>query len=69
MGDIGPAQQRYDVLPGEPFTAEDADAWTVPPRLTVPSPEPGPMPRPEPTPNPEPTPHPGPDPSPLPRDT
>ena len=69
MGDIGPAQQRYDVLPTEPLTVEDADALTVPARSTVPSPEPGPMPRPEPTPDPEPRPDPGPDPTPLPRET
>jgi hypothetical protein len=63
MGDIGPTQQRYDVLPGGSFGIEDADAWTVPPQATVPmppepgpapTPEPGPYPGPEPVPNPEP---------------
>lgn len=56
MGDIGPTRQRYEVLPGERFGAEDADAWTVP----VPDPEPGPIPAPEPGPFPGPEPVPEP---------
>lgn len=61
MGDIGPTRQRYDVLPGESFGIEDADAWTVPPRATVPAPpEPTPTPEPGPFPDPDPVPHPEP---------
>jgi hypothetical protein len=64
MGDIGPARQRYEVLPVPAFGLEHADMWTVPPRMTVPSPEPMPVPHPEPTP--EPVPGPGPVPAPDP---
>jgi hypothetical protein len=61
MGDIGPARQRYDVLPGESFGIADADAWTVPPGATVPAPpEPTPTPDPGPYPSPDPVPHPEP---------
>ena len=68
MGDIGPAQQRLDVLPGEPFGVADADAWTtetIPARLTVPPP-PSPIPPPQPGPVPGPPPPPGPGPGPGP---
>ncbi len=42
MGNIGPARQRYDVLPIPDFGIEDADQWLlapreVPPTMTVPS--------------------------------
>jgi hypothetical protein len=63
MGDIGPTRQRFDVLPGESFGIEDADAWTVPSHATVPvppDPGPSPVPDPGPTPSPEPLPHPEP---------
>jgi hypothetical protein len=30
MGDIGPSQQHYDVLPGPAYGIEDADRWTAP---------------------------------------
>ena len=60
MGDIGPVQGRYEVLPGESFGIDDADAWTVPAELTVPSPEPTPTPDPGPSPGPEPGPNPDP---------
>jgi hypothetical protein len=63
MGDIGPVRERYEVLPGHAFGIEDADDWTAPARLTMPtpSPDPGPIPDPGPTPGPEPLPSPGPD--------
>ena len=75
MGNIGPARQRYDVLPVGDFGLEDAPRL-VPARraaaMTVPSPEPMPAPHPQPTPepvpNPEPSPVPGPDPGPTPTD-
>jgi hypothetical protein len=76
MGDIGPARRRYEVLPVPAFGLDDADQWTVPARLSVPSPEPMPVPHPEPmpepvpgpgpVPSPQPPPPPGPDPAPLP---
>jgi hypothetical protein len=72
VGDIGPQQQHYEVLPVPAFTAEDADRWTVPPPLPMPEPmptprpEPIPAPEPSPIPDPGPTPDPGPDPAPLP---
>ncbi len=72
MGDIGPARQHYEVLPVPAYGIDDADRWTVPARMTVPSPEPLPVPHPEPTPEPipgpgpEPAPQPGPDPAPVP---
>jgi hypothetical protein len=50
MGDIGPIQQRYEVLPGV--------------SATVPSPEPMPVPQPEPVPEPSPVPAPEPTPQP-----
>jgi hypothetical protein len=64
MGDIGPARQHYEVLPVPAFGIDDADRWTVPARMTVPSPEP--QPEPIPGPGPEPVPQPGPDPAPVP---
>ena len=64
MGDIGPQQQHYEVLPGASYGIEDADRWTVPPPMPVP--DPMPMPEPSPIPDPGPTPDPGPDPAPLP---
>lgn len=72
MGDIGPARQHYEVLPIPAVGIADADRWSVPVRLTVPSPQPLPVPHPEPTPEPipgpgpEPAPQPGPDPAPVP---
>ena len=66
MGDIGPARQRYEVLAVPAFGLADADAWTVPARMTVPSPEPMPVPHPEPTPEPVPGPGPSPQPGPPP---
>jgi hypothetical protein len=56
MGDIGPSQGHYEVLPGARFGIEEADRWTVPP-----TPNPEPIPKPEPG-----GPEPGPDPAPLP---
>ena len=56
MGDIGPEQRRFEVLP--------ADARVRPHRATVPEPEPIPVPGPEPTPDPGPTPVPEPVPQP-----
>lgn len=67
MGNIGPAQQRYDVLPVPAFGVEDADFWTAESRMTVPAPEPMPVPTPEPIP--EPSPIPGPSPVPVPDPT
>jgi hypothetical protein len=64
MGDIGPAQERFDVLPGVAYGPDDADVWTVPVRATVPPPQP--MPVPEPGPGPDPLPHPDPSPNPDP---
>jgi outer membrane biosynthesis protein TonB len=77
VGDIGPQQQHYDVLPVPAYGLEDADAWihtmTVPPPpmpepMPPPEPMPAPIPGPEPSPIPEPgpTPGPAPDPAPLP---
>jgi hypothetical protein len=56
MGDIGPIQQQYEVLPGEQFGIDDAADWTVPAPEPgpIPAPEPGPFPAPEPLPHPEP---------------
>ena len=59
MGDIGPVQQQYDVLPGESFGVDNADAWTVPSPDPAPTPDPGPSPGPEPIPSPDPTLKPG----------
>jgi hypothetical protein len=64
MGDIGPQQQHFEVLPIPAYGIEDADRWTVPPPLPVP--DPMPLPEPTPIPDPGPTPDPGPDPAPLP---
>jgi hypothetical protein len=66
MGNIGPARQRYEVLPVPAFGPAEADTWTVPARMTVPSPEPMPVPHPEPTPEPVPGPGPSPQPDPPP---
>ncbi|MDT4916344.1 MAG: hypothetical protein QOI15_2848 [Pseudonocardiales bacterium] len=65
MGDIGPTQQQYEVLPGASFGIDDADAWTVAPRATMPEP-PSPVPTPYPNPEPDPGPYPAPDPLPHP---
>jgi hypothetical protein len=56
MGNIGPSQKRFDVLPVPALGLENADRWTVPARITVPSPGPMPVPHPEPTPTPDPGP-------------
>ena len=64
MGDIGPARQHYEVLPVPAVGIDDADRWTVPARMTVPSPQPAPEPGPGP--GPTPVPQPGPDPVPVP---
>lgn len=53
MGDIGPAQRRYEVLPER-----------RPLRMSVPQPHPTPLPEPEPVPDPAPVPDPGPVPQP-----
>lgn len=53
MGDIGPAQRRYEVLPER-----------QPLRMSVPQPHPTPLPEPEPVPDPAPVPDPGPVPQP-----
>jgi hypothetical protein len=76
MGNIGPARQRFDVLPIPEFGIDDADRWSLAPRpprptMTVPSPQPmpaphpQPMPEPVPMPDPAPLPDPGPGPSPT----
>ncbi|HEV7192064.1 MAG TPA: hypothetical protein VGN35_02580 [Jatrophihabitantaceae bacterium] len=54
MGDIGPEQRRYDVLP----TRETG------PRARIPEPQPIPVPAPEPVPEPDPVPSPDPLPQP-----
>ena len=48
MGDIGPARQRFDVLPAARLRGRRRRLWTAPARMTVPSPEPMPAPHPEP---------------------
>ena len=68
MGDIGPARQRYDVLPVPPLRVPEEFLL---PADTVPSPQPMPVPHPEPVPEPIPDPgsqpDPAPDPAPIPR--
>ena len=66
MGDIGPSQQHFDVLPVPALDLGNADEWTVPARGTVPRPDPMPVPHPEPVPEPIPDPGPQPDPTPDP---
>jgi hypothetical protein len=66
MGDIGPVRQHYEVLAVPQVGPDDIDAWTAPPRVTVPTPGPMPVPHPEPVPEPIPDPGPQPDPSPDP---